>query len=160
MVTAGKIFRIFLPVFLILASVSCSEPDGKEKFVRQNARGSDGSYCFTVDFSDSLCRYTMSFYTMADVSDRDFADMPKIIPLSIRAVSPSGRTYAETVGLDKDSHIRNDSFSKQYESVYRRGFSPVEYGEWTIMVTIPGEARFQGLRGLGLKYVKEENGKR
>ena len=104
--------------------------------------------------SDSTCRYTLTLFTMLDAPPREINGMPALMELHVTAVSPSGRSYTEKVGLPRDGAAREDFFSRQYESLYREGFIPSEYGRWDISIKIQDEDKFRGLRGLGLKYTK------
>lgn len=144
---------VWTAFFLFVSAVSCGAPEETGAFVRSTGKDDGGNYRFSVDYGDSLCRYSLYFYTVIDASTDDFDAMPRIIPLEVEAISPSGRLYGETVGIDKDSCMRRSSYSRQYESLYRNGFVPVEYGQWTFRVKVIGEERFPGLRGLGLKSV-------
>ena len=139
---------------LLSFAVACGEPVENGTFVKQSERTPEAEYEFSVDLSDSLSRHALYFYTVIDASADTFENMPGVIPLQVEAVSPSGRTYRETVGMDKNDCIGGSLHSKQYEHVYRSGFSPVEYGIWTVRIAVPGEERFPGLRGFGLRHVK------
>lgn len=140
---------------LIFLAASCGEPAENGSFVKQSGRDTYGRYMFSIDLSDSLRKHTILIYTMIDAGRKDFGRMPELLPFSILAVSPSGREYAENAGLPKDSYSREEPFSRQYEAVYREGFEPSEYGIWKIYITVPGENRFPGLRGIGLKHIAE-----
>ena len=124
-----------LAACLLLSVLSCGAPAEKGEFVRQSGKTSDG-YVFSVDMSSV------------------FEKMPDIIPLQVKAVSPSGKVYMENVGIRKDGFSKASFYSRRYEPLYRSGFSPSEYGQWSVRVMIPGEERFKGLRGLGLKHEK------
>ena len=142
-----------LAACLLLSVLSCGAPAEKGEFVRQSGKTSDG-YVFSVDMSDSLCLHALYFYTMIDASPSVFEKMPDIIPLQVKAVSPSGKVYMENVGIRKDGFSKASFYSRRYEPLYRSGFSLSEYGQWSVRVMIPGEERFKGLRGLGLKHEK------
>lgn len=146
--------RSFLWTVAVLIVSACGAPVDNESFVRRGDRSSDGGYVFSVDMSDSTCRYTLTLFTMLDAPPREINGMPALMELHVTAVSPSGRSYTEKVGLPRDGAVREDFFSRQYESLYREGFIPSEYGRWDISIKIQDEDKFRGLRGLGLKYTK------
>lgn len=150
-----NLLRCILAFMLLCTAVSCGTPAEESSFVRQSDRDSSGKYAFKVSLDDSLHRHTLEIYTMIDAPEKAFGSMPGMIPLHIEAIAPSGKRYAETVGIPKDSCTIENSFSRQYGSVYRQGFVPSEYGEWTIQIKVVGEDRFPGLRGLGLKHTEK-----
>lgn len=137
--------------------LSCGRPSVSESFVRQSGRDSLGRYCFSLDLSDSMRSNSLYFYTMIDAADCAFREMPSEMPLHVELVSPAGKHFCEDVSIVKDSFAVRSQFSWQYELPYRTGFMPVEYGEWHMAVTVAGENRFPGLRGLGMRHIKEEN---
>lgn len=142
-------------VLLLLAALSsCAAPEENGTFVRNTGKSPGDSYSFTVDLGDSLCRHALYFYTVMDASAKDFDSMPRLLQLRIEAVSPSGDVFSEEAGIDKYSYTRRGSFSVQYESLYRSGFTPVEYGRWAFRVEVLNGDDFPGLRGLGLKHEK------
>ena len=152
---SNAFFRVCLAAVVFSVAMSCGRPAEDGQFIRKSSLQDDGTYRFKVSMDDSLRKHSLALFAVIDVSGRDFESMPQVIWLQIDAVSPSGKLYSEKVGLDKDSHIRDTFFSRQYESVYRSGFSPVEYGEWTIGIKMADEDSFPGLRGIGLKHSEE-----
>ena len=50
------------------AGVSCSRPVSYEKFVSVEDREANGLYSYTIDLSDSLCTYDVSFYSRIDAT--------------------------------------------------------------------------------------------
>lgn len=129
--------RMFRPVLLLtlILLCFCSRPMSVEKFVK--ADGS-GVYEFTLDMSDTLHAYDLSFYSRIEGKDA-----PTGFPMKVYLTSPSGQTYGETV------YFR---ISEGAVSPYRTGLVPVEPGEWTMSVS--AEAR--GLCGMGLICTKTD----
>lgn len=160
--TVADYLKPYAFLILLFAFFSCSEPLVHESFVRQSEKESDGSYRFTVDFGDSLRLNTLYIYALIDAPESAFSRMPDIIPLKIDIESPSGIRYSETVAVPTDSFATSTSYSRQYESLYRSHFTSSEYGQWVLSVSVIGEDRFRGFRGVGFKHIKEEkdNGKR
>lgn len=160
--SAADIFRALSAVLPLCVFLSCSEPATRENFIKQSDKDADGSYRFNIDLSDSLRSNTLYIYALIDATESEFGKMPSLIPLKVEAFSPSGTEYSEEVGIPTDSFVKSTRYSRQYESLYRSGFNPVQYGEWELSVTVLDEDKFQGFRGVGLKHVKEikSNGKR
>ncbi len=158
----ADIFRALFSILSLFVYFSCSEPSIRENFIKQSGKNADGSYRFNIDLSDSLRSNTLYIYALIDASEPEFDKMPSFIPLRIEALAPSGSKYCEEVGIPTDSFVKSTRYSRQYESLYRSGFNPVQYGEWILSVTVIDEDKFKGFRGIGLKHVKEimSNGKR
>ncbi len=160
--SVADIFRALFAILSLFVYFSCSEPSIRENFIKQSDKNADGSYRFNLDLSDSLRSNTLCIYALIDASEPEFEKMPSLIPLRIEALSPSGARYSEEVGIPIDSFVKSTSYSRQYESLYRSGFYPVRYGEWILSVTVIGEDKFKGFRGIGIKHIKEimSNGER
>lgn len=133
--------------FLVLAS--CSGPAAYESFVKSSGTDRYGEYIFNLDMDDSLKRYSISFYTRIDTEGDS---LQGDIPVSITAVSPSGKEYSDKVYIPEDAYGSHTAFSYQYEVSYRSGFVPVEYGKWSIAVSDGG---YPGIRGMGIRLTAE-----
>lgn len=129
---------------------ACSRPDAYEEFRKASAK-ENGSYCFMIDMSDTLCTYDLDLYTRIDCSMQLFASMPDSIRMNMVYTSPSGRKYAEKFAAAKDSFSQSSSFSKEYIIPYRRDLVPVEHGIWNLCITVGNEDRFPDMRGIGIQ---------
>lgn len=158
----ADVLRLLSCISLIFQVFSCSEPMVSETFIKQSGREADGSYIFSLDLSDSLRSNTLYIYALIDAPESAFSRMPEELPLRIEAESPAGERYTETVAVPVDSFVNATKYSRQYESLYRSGFHPAQYGKWELSVKVLDEDRFIGFRGIGLKHIKREytNGKR
>lgn len=140
-------------ICLTLFTPGCSAPKGSESFIRStDAVG--GEYRFTLDMSDSLATYDLSFYTRIDCGEEDFASMPDTIPIKLVYTSPTGRRHVEYTHILRDRWDRGTRFSKEYDVPYRIKSVPAEFGTWEMSASISDESRFKGLRGLGVKIHK------
>ena len=128
--------RVILPALILcFAAVCCSRPPSEEDFVRAD-EACRGVYPFSADMSDSLCTYSIFFYTKVD-NVRDSIE----IPVRVELLSPSGQKYSEDVSM-RAGHSKGD------KRIYRSSVSPVEYGIWELKLSPLIEIR--GLRGMGL----------
>ena len=141
-----------LAAFIVLVAASCRAPQENGVFVRCTEKDVLGAYRFTVDLGDSLHSHALYFYTVIDA--RAGKGGTGLIRLQIDAVSPSGRRFSEMAGIDSGCYRYGSPFSRQYESLYRSGFDPVEHGQWELIVKVLNEEDFPGFRGLGLKHEK------
>ena len=127
--------RRIIPRLLLLAALSaCRQPRAREFFLRAN---DSGEYSFSLDLSDTLAAYDISFYTALD-RPPFHRDTLVCFPMQIVWRSPSGRYFSETVYYPADS----------VKARYRTGLIPSEYGDWTVAVTLPSQPA--SLRGLGI----------
>lgn len=113
----------------VLVAVSCARPSSDELYAVSDG---SGKYEFTLDMSDSLCVYDLTFFTRLEGRTRASG-----FPMKIYLTSPSGTTYAENVYYDASQGLKVP---------YRTSLSPVEYGLWTL----EARASAPGLAGLGL----------
>ncbi len=128
-------FICLLGVLLLWGAASCARPTSVEQFAFDDG---SGQFDFTVDMSDSLYLYDLSFYTRLESRLS-----PPGFPLRVYLTSPSGVTYAESLFYDA---------SEALVVPYRSGLVPVEYGVWQLSV----RARAEGLKGMGLICGKKE----
>ena len=132
--------RKFLPLFFLLALLSCKEPLSREYFVP-----GEGPYEFSVSMTDTSAVYDLDFYTRVDAMA-----FPPETALEITWTAPSDSVFRETVYLP---------LSAEVYAPYRKACVPSEYGVWKLTVAVP-EAKFIGeFRGLGL-VVKRSHGTR
>ena len=82
-------FICLLGVLLLWGAASCARPTSVEQFAFDDG---SGQFDFTVDMSDSLCLYNLSFYTRLESRLS-----PPGFPLRVYLTSPSGVTYAESL---------------------------------------------------------------
>jgi hypothetical protein len=148
-------FRSKLVLYLMLtvlaaAGVSCSRPTSSEQFVSVDKREANGLYRFTLDMSDSLAAYDVSFYSRIDANRLKFTHA-KDFSMMVTWIAPSGQRYRETVYFGVfDESAGSNFFSSQYVKPYRTGLVPVEYGVWEMNVLVNSGAEVPGLRGLGV----------
>lgn len=136
--------RFNAAVTLALALVfafSCERPDSVETFVRSD-QTVNGCYSFPLVLDDSLSTYSLSFYTRMRVKAKTS------IPLDITVVSPSGQEYAERVYM-KIGNRKGD------RECYRSGFTPSEYGNWTIILSVAEDVR--NFPGIGVILTRDSN---
>ena len=152
--------HMLLTAVLLAAAVSCARPESVEQYIGADQTPPNGLYHFSLDLSDSLATYDLSFYTRIDAGRLRMAEA-KDFPLSLTLTSPSGRRYRETVFFLVDETQRgSDFYSSQYVKPYRTGLVPVEWGEWEMSVQVNGGNEVQGLRGLGIICKKNLYGTR
>ena len=125
----------FVALLAVCIISGCQRPTSIETFVKVSEM-EHGSYRFTLDMSDSLSRYDLSFYTHVDNLKKACS-----IPLHVVFVSPSDKVYDEMVYLNVKS-------SGDALEAYRTDCVPSEFGVWKLMVS-PEESP-AGLRGMGL----------
>lgn len=141
-------FRLPAIAALLLALFSCSSPSSFEDYVKiQDKQG--GMYAFTIDMTDSLSRYDISFYTRLDGNTKT-----STMPLDIRWVSPDGQEYGERAWFCAGAEgvrVVDTFFSRQMTAPYREGLVPVVPGIWTLKVATDAP----GMRGLGVILKKK-----
>lgn len=133
-------------IVALVMAVACSEPAQMEYFCSSDDRDSLGRFCYSLDLSDSLSAYDISFYTRIDCSPKDFNAMNDV-RVDVELMSPSGLSFEETVYLPASSFSSRRRCT--YDSVvdYRKGLVPVEWGVWQMSLSLP---EIQGLRGMGV----------
>ena len=148
-----KAFRPLMLLFLAAfaaAGVSCSRPTSTEQFVSVDDRAANGLYHYSLDLSDSLVTYDVSFYSRIDASKVRISQV-KDFSMMITWIAPSGRQYRETVYFGVyDESPGSDFFSSQFVKPYRTGLKPVEFGVWEMNVLVNSGAEVPGFRGLGV----------
>ena len=145
-----KVLSLVMLAAFAAAGVSCSRPVSYEKFISVENREANGLYHYTLDLSDPLCTYDVSFYSRIDANlmkefhSRDFS-------LMVTWTAPSGQRFRETVyfGLFDES-TGSDSYSRQYVKPYRKSLVPIEFGTWEMEVLVNSGAEVPGFRGLGI----------
>ncbi len=131
--------RTLLPFLLFLSLSGCERPVETEVFV-SSVDAADGVYSFPVDMEDSLSSYDFWFYS------RLFSGSRGNLELRVSWISPSGRSFYETVFMEKVD-------SRGVRELYRSGMVPSEYGEWRLNVR-PIDA---GKDFLGLGLISRRN---
>ena len=119
---------------LLLGAAACSRPSSVEQYVYDDGTG---QFDFTVDLSDSLCVYDLSFYTRLESRLA-----PPGFPVRIYWTSPSGESFAESLFYDASNGLIVP---------YRADLQPLEFGVWQLSV----RARAEGLVGMGLICTKK-----
>jgi len=147
----GRFSQLLVLVLAVFAAAAaCSRPDSTEQFVGIEHRENNGLYRFTVDMSDSLATYDLTFYSRIDEGRPRMASATDF-PLSITWTAPSGQRFSETVFFAIHDNARGSSFySSQYRKPYRSGLVPVEPGIWEMTVQVNYGRDIPGMRGLGL----------
>ena len=130
-----RAFIAFFAGLLLVGAACCTRPDSTEQFVFDDG---GGQFDFTVDMSDSLCTYDLSFYTRLESRLS-----PPGFPIRVYLTSPSGTVYSESLFYDASASL---------VVPYRTGLEPVEYGRWQLSV----RARAEGLKGMGLICKRNE----
>ena len=140
----------FVIAVLAAAAASCARPDSVEQYVGIEQREPNGLYCFTVDFSDTLATYDITFYSRIDAGRQRMVSA-KDFPMMVTWTSPSGQRYRENVYfVVHDEERGSDYYSSQYRKVYRTGLVPVEPGIWDMTVYVNSGKEVPGFRGLGI----------
>ena len=135
-------------MMVLLAAAACSRPVSVERFIKAEDCEVPDRYDFTLDMADTLVSYDISFYTR--LSSGDGAILLSI-PLSVTAVSPSGKQYSEDVWADVSTPVATGHFSKDFVLPYRSAITPAESGEWKLSVTVPSGMDCIGGMGCILK---------
>ena len=150
MTVRPKLVLCLMLAVLSAAGVSCSRPTSVEQFVGVDKREVNGLYRYTLDLSDSLATYDISFYSRIDANRLKFTHA-KDFSLMVTWIAPSGQRFRETVYFGVfDESSGSNFFSSQYVKPYRTGLVPVEYGVWEMNVLVNSGAEVPGLRGLGV----------
>ena len=146
----SKLVICLMLAVVSVAGVSCSRPTSVEQFIDVDKREANGLYRYTLDLSDSLATYDISFYSRIDANRLKFTHA-KDFSLMVTLIAPSGQRYRETVYFGVfDESAGSNFFSSQYVKPYRTGLVPVEYGIWEMNVLVNSGAEVAGLRGLGV----------
>lgn len=146
----SKLVLCLMLAVVSAAGVSCSRPTSVEQFVSVDRREANGLYRYTLDMSDSLAIYDISFYSRIDANRLKFTHA-KDFSLMVTLTAPSGQRFRETVYFGVfDESSGSNFFSSQYVKPYRTGLVPVEYGVWEMNVLVNSGAEVPGLRGLGV----------
>ena len=116
-----------VPLLMLVLTLACSRPVKSEPFVRN---AGSGRYGFSVDMSDSLCTFDLSFYASLPVRNA-----PSGFPLKVYMTSPGGQVYCESVYFDATGSVVKP---------WRTGLVPVEYGVWNLEL-MTDETRIYGL---------------
>ena len=145
-----KLLSLMMLAAFAVTGVSCSRPVSYEKFVSVEDREANGLYRYTIDLSDSLCSYDVSFYSRIDVNVLK-ETLPRDFSMMVTWTAPSGQRFRETVyfGISEGS-TGSDSYSRQYVKPYRKSLVPIEFGTWEIEVLVNSGADVPGFRGLGI----------
>ena len=139
-------------VFAVLAAAafSCARPDSVEQYVGMEQREPNGLFRYSVDLSDTLATYDITFYSRIDAGRQRMVEA-RDFPLMVTWTSPSGQRYRETVYFDVSDEAKGSSFyTSQYLKPYRTGLVPVESGVWDMTVHINAGNEVPGFRGLGV----------
>ena len=152
----GRFFHVTVALSAVLAAavVSCARPDSVEQYIGIEHNEPNGLYRYSLDMSDSLATYDITFYSRIDAGRQRMASV-KDFPLMVTWTSPSGQRYRETVYFGVHDEAHGSSFyTSQYKKVYRTGLKPVEYGVWDMTVHVNSGNEVSGFRGLGVIYKK------
>jgi len=111
--------RLKLAIFLAVAALlqSCGEYPGDSVFIKA-CDAPEGVYRFTVDLSDSLAAYDISFFT--HISEPLMLDVNWLSPASVPSL--------------RDSVWMEPKDRKADFALYRSGVCPAEKGAWIIEV--------------------------
>lgn len=124
----GALCSVLCAFFL----VSCSEPASYEAFLRSDQTGEDGRYHFSLDMTDSLSVYSLSFYTAIDGKQAQ-----ESVPVSINWKSDKGESFGELVYWTPSDEV----------VPYRKDIKPSEPCIWDLAVSVQN---VPGMRGLGV----------
>ena len=140
----------FLLALVASGVLSCARPDSVEQYVGIEQREANGIYRYSIDLSDSLATYDITFDTRIDAGRQRMAETGDF-PLMVTWISPSGQRYRETVFFNVRDEARGSSFyTSQYRKPYRTGLVPVENGIWDLTVHVNAGNEVPGFRGLGV----------
>ena len=143
----GMSHPVYALVLLVLIITGCKEPMSVEKFVK-----GEGPYTFLVDMSDSTASYDFDLYTRVDAPLDSLRKMAAL-PLQVTWTSPSFHVFREDVYLPMEG--KTSLFSRQVRVPYRAGVRPEEWGQWQVVVQIPGAP--EGLCGMGLVVERKKD---
>lgn len=146
----GRGVNGLIAALVLLVLASCARPSSYEDFVRVGSKGEDGLYHFTLDLSDSLARYDLSFYSRIDCGNVKMSTL-RDFPMEITWISPEGQKYKEKVYFPiHQSSEGSDFYSHHYRLPYRTGLAPKVAGEWELTVQIDADDHIPGFRGIGV----------
>ena len=134
----------YLAVLCLLAS--CSHPSMVEDFRSVAERDSLGRFCYSLDMTDSAAVYDISFYTRLDCTKKQFETIGDI-RIDVELLSPSGLSYEEAVYLPVNEFKSDRKGTYDCCVAYRKDLLPVEWGVWTMNLTLED---LKGLRGMGV----------
>ena len=144
--------------FVAVAALSCARPDSVEQYVGIEQKEPNGLYRYSMDFSDSLATYDITFYSRIDAGRKRMSAV-RDFPLMVTWTSPSGQRYRETVYFNvRDEEDGSSFYTSQYRMAYRTGLVPVESGIWDMTVHVNSGNEVPGFRGLGV--ICKKNGTR
>ena len=136
-----------IPYFAVLClAVSCAHPSTVEDFRSVADRDSLGRFSYGLDMTDSVAVYDISFYTRFDCPKKQFKTISDI-RIDVELLSPSGLSYEETVYLPVNEFKSDRKGTYDCCVVYRKDLVPVEWGVWTMNLTLED---LKGLRGMGV----------
>ena len=126
---------------LFLWLTACSQPVTIEMYAPIGEE-------LVLDMSDSLYTYDISLFTRADFPA--FSRRPNYdIPLEVFLTSPSGREFSEEVYFPTAEPLRSTAFSDDYMAPWRTGCEPIEYGKWTLSISIKDSEWKNHIYGFG-----------
>lgn len=142
----GGILHTFFVAAACLLLVCCTRPAYYEEFVRADEAES-GIYSFTLDLSDSLSTYDLSFYLspVPMTSKLDSTRAGRCMPVYIVWTGPDEGRFEEMVYMDPNKEVQP----------YREAVSMTAPGEWNLELR-PMEVP-TGFRGIGVICHRNDN---
>lgn len=144
--------RILSGMALTMLFFSCGRPSSEEYYTRAD---DNGVYSFSLDFSDSLCCYSLDILAVLACGDKKLEGFEGF-PLNATWESPSGLCYAEELWITASALEDRRHFSNRFYLPYREGLAPKEHGFWTLRLAVsPYFIREYSIPGLGLRLSRQ-----
>ncbi len=150
--------KVALVFVLLMTAVSCARPASYEPFVvREKAEYGD-TYIFNLDLSDSTVSYGLNFYTRLERPA--FGKFPSdSVFLDLRWMSPSGCVIlSDTASISVACPVDSSYYNKDYIAPYSDDLDLPEHGIWRLRAKVLND--FEAIRGLGVIFIRKNNGTR
>ena len=148
----------FIALVLMMVAVSCARPSSYEPFVvREEAEYGD-TYIFNLDLSDSTVSYGLGFYTRLErPAFGEFSS--DSVSLDLRWISPSDSVILSDTTFIRVSHpVDSSYYSRGYVTDYEPVLNLPEHGIWRLKARVLNDS--EAIRGLGVIFIRKENGTR
>lgn len=148
--------RLSIKSVIILFAIflsSCTRPLSDEHYLRADECDGLGRYCFELAMDDEAYSYDLQFLLFFSLikTQTDFGDAQMLVEFT----SPSASRFEQLYTLEGNYDVQDGFFSKTCLFDYGRDLRPLEYGTWSIKLTLPQElCNQQRLDGVGIRLIR------
>ena len=155
--------RILAAALLLLSA--CSKPsDGYQLISSAETHSTDGKYVFELNLDDSTLSYSTAVAARVNTAQLEQSS----VEFQFQVVSPSGESAIERITFPlaaDDRRIksrRREGSLRDYEWPWREQIhiSPAGTGIWTVFISLPDTQQQEAVKGIGLSYKGQGDGKR